>query len=186
LRRTRIRSASIRTRIRSSSHNVIFVSYTTSTSTSTKLYALAEALKLSKDVSSIHRSCSALATKLNDNTPDISSQPTPNDDGRLLSILQTLAVSARPKDMLRIEQILLDFYPILGLRPTSGVYTSILLGLANGGHGEQVLNFLFKMPQLPGRFTPTLEQVHAVLAACSEHSSFQFLQHIVMNIRRMD
>ena len=98
-----------------------------------------------------------------------------------MSILETLAVSARPKDILRIEQTLLDLYPILGLRPTSGVYTSILLGLANGGHGEQLLNFLFKMPQLPGRFMPTLEQVHAILTACSEHSNFQFLQDIVMN-----
>ena len=184
VKRTLIRSASIRTPIRSSLRNVIFVPYTTSTPTSTKLCALAEALKSSKDVSSIHRSCSALATEFKD-TPNISSQPSPIEDVRLLSILQTLAVSARPEDMRGIEQILHDFYPILGMKPTSGVYTSILLGLANGGHDDQVLNFLFKMPQLPGHFTPTLEQVHAILAACSQHSSFQFLQDIVMSIRRM-
>ena len=184
VKRTVIRSASIRTPIRSSLRNVIFVPYTTSTPTSTKLHALAEALKSSKDVSSIHRSCSALATEFKD-TPDISSQPSPNDDARLLFILQTLAVSARPEDMRGIEQILHDFYPILGMKPTSGVYTSILLGLANGGHDDQVLNFLLKMPQLPGHFTPTLYQVHAVLAACSQNSSFQLLQDIVVNIRRM-
>ena len=182
--RTLIRSASIRSPIRSSLRNVIHAPYTTSTSTSTKLQALAEALKSSKDVSSIHRSCSALATEFKD-TPVISSHPSPDDDGRLLSILQTLAVSARPEDMRGIEQILRDFYPILGMKPTSGVYTSILLGLANGGHGDQVLNFLLKMPQLPGHSTPTLEQLHAVLDACSQHSSFQLLQDIVVNIRRM-
>ena len=184
VKRTRIRSASIRTPLRSSLRNVILVRYTTSAPTSTNLHALAEALKSSKDVSSIHRSCSALATEFKD-TSDISSQSTPNDDARLLSILQTLAVSARPEDMRGIEQILRDFYPILGMEPTSGVYTSILLGLANGGHDDQVLNFLVKMPQLPGHFTPTLEQLHAVLAACSQHSSFQLLQDIVMNFRRM-
>ena len=184
VKRTIIRSASIRTPIRSSLRNVILVPYTTSASTSSKLHALAEALKSSKDVSSIHRSCSALATEFID-SPDISSQPSPNDDVRLLSILQTLAVSARPEDMRGIEQILHDFYPILGMKPTSGVYTSILLGLANGGHGDQVLNFLLKMPQLPGHFTPTLEQLHAVLAACSQHSSFKRLQDIAINIRRM-
>ena len=56
----------------------------------------------------------------------------------------------------------------------------------NGGHDDQVFNFLLKIPQLPGRFTPTLEEVHAVLDACSQHSRFQFLQNIVMNIQRMD
>ena len=123
------------------------------------------------DVSSIHRSCSALAAWIKD-TPDIPSQSSPNnDDGRLLSILQSLAVSARPEDMWGIGQILRDFYPILGMKPTSGIYTSILLSLANGGHNDQVLNLLLKMPQLPGHFTPTLEQLHAVLAACSQHSS---------------
>ena len=181
---TLIRSASIRTPIRSSLRNVILLPYTTSTATSTKFHALAEALKSSKDVSSIHRSCSALATEFKD-APDISSQPSPNEDGRLLSILQKLAVSARTEDMRGIEQILHDFYPILGMKPTRGVYTSILLGLANGGHDNQVLNFLLKMPQLPGHFTPTLEQVHAVLAACSQHSSIAFLQDVVVNIRRM-
>ena len=182
VKRTLIRSASIRTPIRSSLRNVILAPY--ATSTSTKLHALAEALKSSKDVFSIHRSCSALATEFKD-IPDISSQPSPNDDVRLLSILQTLAVSARTEDMQRIEQILHDFYPILGMKPTTGVYTSILLGLANGGHDDQVLNVLLKMPKLPGHFTPTLEQVHAVLAACGQHSSFKFLQDIVVNIRRM-
>jgi pentatricopeptide repeat protein len=177
VKRTLIRSAGIRTRIRSSL-------YTTSASTSTKLHALTEALKSSKDVSSILRSCSALATEFKD-SPNISSQLGPNDEDRILSILQTLAVSARPEDMRGIEQILHDFYPILRMKPTSAVYTSILLGLANGGHDNQVLNFLFKMPQLPGHFTPTLEQLHAVLTACSRHSSFQFLQDIVLNIRRM-
>ena len=184
VKRTLIRSASIRTPIHPSFRNAILAPYTTSTSASTKLHTLAEALKSSKDVFSIHRSCSALATAFK-NAPDNSSQPSPNDDGRLLSILQTLAVSARPDDMQRIEQILHDFYPILGMKPTRGVYTSILLGLADGGHDNQVLNFLLKMPQLPGLFTPTLEQVHAVLAACSEHSSFKFLQDVVVNIRRM-
>ena len=176
----------IRTPIRVSLPHAIIVPYTTTTTTpiQTKLHALAEALKSSKDVSSIHRSCSALATEFKD-TPDISTQPRPNDDVRLLSILQTLAVSARPEDMRRIEQILHDFYPILGMKPTSGVYTSILLGLANGRHDDQVLNFLLKMPQLPGHFTPTLHQLHAVLAACSQHSNFQFLQNIVVNMRRM-
>ena len=185
VKRTLIRSAAIRTPIRTSFRNVI--SYTTSAApapTPTKLHALAEALKSSKDVSSIHRSCSALATEFTE-TPDISNQPRPNDDVRLLSVLQTLAVSARPEDMRRIEQILHDFYPILGMEPTARVYTSILLGLANGGHDDQVLNFLVKMPQLPGHFTPTLDQVHAVLAACSQHSNFQLLQNIVMSMRRM-
>jgi pentatricopeptide repeat protein len=180
VKRTLIRSASIRTPIRSS----LSIPYTTSTSTSTKLHALAEALKSSKDVSSIHRSCSALATEFKD-SPDISSQLSPNDDVRLLSILQILAVSARPEDMRGIEQIFHDFYPILGMKPTIGVYTSILLGLANGGHHDQVLNFLLKMPRLPGHFTPSLGQVHAVLEACSKHSSFQLLHDIVTNIRRM-
>ena len=113
-----IRSASIRMPIRSSLRNVILRPYTTSTSTSTKLHTLAEALKSSKDVSSIHRYCPALATEFKE-SPDISSQPSPSDDVRLLSILQTLAVSARPQDMRRIEQILHDFYPILGMKPTS-------------------------------------------------------------------
>ena len=185
VKRTRIRSASIRTHIRYSLRNVILVPYTTtSTPTQSKLHALAEALKSAVDVSSIHRSCSALATEFKD-TPDIPSQPSSNDDARLLSILQTLAVSARPEDMRGIEQILRDFYPVLGMEPTSRVYTSILLGLANGGHNDQVLKFLLKMPQLPGHFTPTLEQLHAVLVACSKHSSFQLLQDIVMNMRRM-
>jgi pentatricopeptide repeat protein len=179
VKRTLIRSAGIRTPIRTSLRI-----YTTSAAP-TKLHELAEALKSSKDVSSIHRFCSALATEFKD-TPDISTQPCPNDDVRLLSILQTLAVSARREDMQRIEQIFHDFYPILGIEPTSRVYTSILLGLADGGHGDQVLNFLLKMPQLPGHFTPTLDQVHAVLAACSQHhSNFQLLQNIVMNMRRM-
>ena len=185
VKRTLIRSANIRTPIRSSLRNVILAPYTTSTSTSTKLQALAEALKSSKDVSSIHRSCSALAAWIKD-TPDIPSQSGPNNnDGRLLSILQSLAVSARAEDMWGIGQILRDFYPILGMKPTSGIYTSILLSLANGGHNDQVLNLLLKMPQLPGHFTPTLEQLHAVLAACSQHSSFKFLQDIVVSIRKM-
>ena len=187
VKRTLTRSAAIRTPIRTSFRNVILVPYTTSAApapTSTKFHALAEALKSSKDVSSIHRSCSALATEFED-TPDISTQPNPNDDVRLLSVLQTLAVSARPEDMRRIEQILHDFYPILGMEPTRRVYTLILLGLANGGHNDQVLNFLIKMPQLPGHFTPTLDQLHAVLTACGQHSDFQLLQDIITNIRRM-
>ncbi|KAF8807831.1 hypothetical protein BYT27DRAFT_7189923 [Phlegmacium glaucopus] len=183
VKRALIRSAGIRTPLRASFRNAILVSYTTSAPTPT-LNTLAEALKSSKDVSSIHRSCSALAAELRD-IPDISPQPRPDDDVRLLSILQTLAVSARPEDMRRIEQILHDFYPILGMKPTSGVYTSILLGLANGGHDDQVLKFLLKMPQLPGHFTPTLDQLHAVLAACSQHSNFQFLRNVVVNMRRM-
>ena len=187
VQRTLIRSVGIRrTPLRASLSNVILVRYTTTTSaqTSTKLHALAEELKSSKDVSSIHRFCSALATEFKD-APDISTLPHPNDDLRLLSILQTLAVSARPEDMRRIGQILHDFCPILGMKPTSGVYTSILLGLANGGHDDQVLNFLLKMPQLPGHFTPTLDQVHAVLSACSQQSNFQLLKNIVLNMRRM-
>ena len=176
VKRTLIYSASICT--------PFFVPYTTSTSTSIKLHALVEVLKLSKDVSSIHRSCLALATEFKD-SPNISSQPSPNDDVYLSSVLQTLAVSARPQDMRRIEQILHDFYPILGMKPTSEVYTSIFLGLANDGHNDEVLNFLIKMPQLQSRFTPTLEQVHAVLAACSQHSSFQLLKDIVVNIQEM-
>ena len=183
VKRTLIRSAGIRTPIRTSLR--IYTTSAAPAPTPTKLHELAEALKSSKDVSSIHRFCSALATEFKD-TSDISTQPSPNDDVRLLSILQTLAVSARREDMQRIEQILHDFYPILGMEPTSRVYTSILLGLADGGHDDQVLNFLLKMPQLPGHFTPTLDQVHAVLAACSQHhSSFQLLQNIVMNMRRM-
>ena len=181
VKRTLVRSASLRSPIRSSLRTGILPYSTTNTPTSTKLHSLVEALKSSKDVSSIQRSCSALATELKDTPVQFS----PNDDIRLLPILQTLAVSARPEDMRGIEQILHDFYPVLGMKPTSGVYTSILLGLANGGHYDQVLNFLFKMPQLPGHFTPSIEQVHAVLAACSKHSSFQFLQNTVMKIRRM-
>ena len=188
VKRTLIRSAGIRTPIRASLRNAIHVPYTTNASipTPTKLHSLAEVLKSSKDVSSIHRSCSALAAEFDD-TSDISTQSRPNNIGdvRLLSILQTLAVSARPEDMRRIEQILRDFYPILGMKPTSGIYTSILLGLANGGHDDQVLKFLLKMPQLPGHFTPTLDQLHAVLAACSQHSNFQLLRNIVVNMRRM-
>ena len=180
VKRAVIRSARTHTPVRVSFRGV---PYTTAAPVP-KLHALAEALKSSKDVSSIHRSCSALAAEFKD-TPHISTQPRPNDDVRLLYILQTLAVSARPEDMHRIEQILHDFYPILGMKPTSAVYTSVLLGLANSGHDDQVLKFLLKMPQLPGHFTPTLDQLHAVLAACSQYSSFQVLRNIVVNVRRM-
>ena len=184
VQRTLIRSLAIRTPVRASLRNVILVPYTTSAPLPTRLYALTEALKSSKDVPSIHRSCSALATEIKD-TSDIPTQPHPDDDLRLLSILQQLAVSAQPDDMRRIEQILHDFYPVLGMKATAGVYTSILLDLANSGHGDQVLTFLFKMPQLPGHFTPTLDELHAVLVACSHHSSFQLLQNIVVNMRRI-
>ena len=147
---------------------------------------LVETLKHSKDLSSIHASCSALATEVKKNQLDSPPQPSPDANDQLLSVLHLLAVSGRAEDIKRIDQILRDFYPLLGLKPSRTVYTSLLRRLAEEGYHQQVQNLLFQMPLLPGHSKPDLYQMHLVLKASSETSTFQFLRDFVTNMRRMN
>ncbi|KDR85458.1 hypothetical protein GALMADRAFT_1324316 [Galerina marginata CBS 339.88] len=156
-----------------------------SSSTTNRFRDLAEALKSSKDLASIHLSCSALAAEVNNSHASLPASLSSSDDDRLLFILHLLAVSGRSEDWRRIEEILRDLRPVLGMKPSSHLYSSMLLRLASEGHHQRALELLLKMPQLPGHFTPDLDQVHLVLETCVETSELQFMQDFVASMRRM-
>ncbi|KAF8167630.1 hypothetical protein B0H34DRAFT_740448 [Crassisporium funariophilum] len=199
VKRTLTRSAGIRTWVRPiQRHNaetfgLVSSSYlsngfatTSAGASASTLDSLAETLKSSKDLATIHRCCSALTAELRDSKVAPPTQISPEDRRRLLFILHLLAVSGRPEDVRRTEEILHDLYPVLGMEPTRAVYTSILRGLLDHHHDEQAQSLLLKMPQLPGHFTPTLDQLHMVMETCSNGlSTFAFVRELFMNMRRM-
>lgn len=152
---------------------------------SSKLKDLAEALKSSQDLPSIHSSCSALRAEVNKTRVLSPFSPSSSDNDRLLSILHLLAVSGREEDWKRIEEILRDLHPVLGIKPSKSVYSSMLLSLAEEGHHRQALELLLKMPQLPGQLTPYLDQIHLVLETCSKTADLPFMKDCVASMRRM-
>ncbi|KIM47753.1 hypothetical protein M413DRAFT_439422, partial [Hebeloma cylindrosporum] len=190
--RTLLRSTGIRTLVRTSHHALVAAPcgrvtyFSTGPAPHAPLSDLVEALKHSKDLSSIHASCSALAAEVKKHDLDSPPRPSPDATDQLLSILHLLAVSGRAEDIHRIDQILRDFYPVLGLKPTRTLYTSLVRRLAEQGHLQQVQNLLLKMPLLPGPSKPDLYQMHLVLNASSETSTFQFLRDFVADMRRMN
>jgi len=190
--RTLIRSTCIRTLVRTKHHALVVaprrtaIYFSTSPTPRAPLSDLVETLKHSNDLSSIHASCSALAAEVKKHDLGSPPQPSPDVNDQLLSILHLLAVSGRAEDIQRIDQILREFYPVLGLKPSRTVYTSLLQRLAEEGHHQQVQNLLLQMPRLPGSSKPDLYQMHLVLKASSETSTFQFLRDFVANMRRMN
>ncbi|KAF8913115.1 hypothetical protein CPB84DRAFT_1760378 [Gymnopilus junonius] len=71
------------------------------------------------------------------------------------------------------------------MKPSKSVYSSMLLHLAEEQCHRQAFELLLKMPQLPGRITPELDQIHLILETCSETADLQFMKDCVANMRRM-
>nr|AAZ14909.1 conserved hypothetical protein [Coprinellus disseminatus] len=74
---------------------------------------------------------------------------------------------------------------VFGIRPTLEIYTTIVESLAEKAHPRVGLNFLAKMPTLPGSFVPTIGHFIAVLEPAIEKASFTFVRDAVANMHRL-
>lgn len=144
--------------------------YAAQTSSSRNIDNLIESLRSSGDVSSIRHAYSALASELKNSNAQ---PPAPFDDnGSMVSVLQSLATSGQPEDTRIIHKILTDLSPILGIIPSNNLYTLILQALVDNGHEEQAHSFLLDIPRLPHNISPDIEQFHLVLESCTRLPTF--------------
>ena len=158
-------------------------SFATSTDSTSKIDVLAQTLGNFDHVSTIHTTYHQFVEELR-KAKMIKPTPSPLQQNQLIGILQSLAKSGRPEDLQRIEEILHDLQPMLGIEPTMDYYSAIIRGLIDRGNVATVHNWLLKMPKLPGFFAPTLEHFHTFLEACTEISTFKVMRAIVFDMRR--
>ncbi|KAJ3516084.1 hypothetical protein NLJ89_g1348 [Agrocybe chaxingu] len=165
------------------------VAYSTSTNApnARRLEDLFNSLHASQDVASIHRTCSALIELVKHRNTTSLPLPAPSsgDRQRILSSLHVLASSGLPEDLARICEMLRDLCPVLGLNPTTNIYSALLRTFVNQGHVQMAYEFLSKMPQLPGNRKASLEQIHFFLRSCSEIAPTEFVQDIATSIERL-
>ncbi|RXW24005.1 hypothetical protein EST38_g1843 [Candolleomyces aberdarensis] len=101
------------------------------------------------------------------------------------SILRKLASSGRPEDIQRIQELLYDLEPVFDMPPSLDLYTTIVEGLAEKIQPQVALDFLKKMPTLPGRYIPTIDHFLVVLEASVDQAPFEFVRSAVHNMHRM-
>nr|AFB35529.1 pentatricopeptide repeat containing protein [Volvariella volvacea] len=104
---------------------------------------------------------------------------------QVVELLETLAASARPPDLQRIDQILDELTPVFGIEPSIDIYSAIITQLVKRAGPQTVLRWLQSMPTRPGHFSPTLEHYHLFLEAIlrSPSPSFKFMRNLVLTMR---
>lgn len=100
------------------------------------------------------------------------------------TLLDALAASGRPSDLQRIENILADMPQVFLVNPTSETHTIIIRALIQRGNTDTVLRWFRAMQDKPPFITPTLEQYHIFLEACTDLSSFKFMRNLVLSMRK--
>ncbi|KIK70708.1 hypothetical protein GYMLUDRAFT_184601 [Collybiopsis luxurians FD-317 M1] len=107
-------------------------------------------------------------------------------NNELESILETLALSALPEDLSRIEQILSDMINVYNLPPTTETHTVIIRALIQRATFQTVKHWLEQMPKKPGGVKPTIDHYHVVLEAGPRFCSFKNMMQLVRDMRESD
>ncbi|KAJ2914264.1 hypothetical protein MD484_g6153, partial [Candolleomyces efflorescens] len=144
----------------------------------------ADALKTAKDPSTIHSIYPTFVEELRKAKFASQTEP-PLQKQDVTSILRKLASSGRPEDIQRIRELLYDLEPVLDMRPSLDLYTTIVEGFAEKIQPQVAFDFLKKMPTLPGRYVPTMDHFLTVLEASVDQVSFLFIRNAVQNMHRM-
>lgn len=106
------------------------------------------------------------------------------DKNEIETMLQTLALSAHPEDLSRIEQILSDMTKVFNLPPTPETHAVIIRALIQKGSFQTVKLWLEHMPKKPGGVKPTLYHHHLVLEAGPQFCSFKNMEQLVQDMRQ--
>lgn len=142
-----------------------------------------EELKAPKHLHAIHDNYPALVTQLREQRRSTPVAP-PLNKHHLIDILQKLGESGRPGDLQRIEDILADMSFVFGVEPSPDIHTIILHALKKNGNLQTMYRWLLHIPSRPGNFSPTINQYHIVLEACSELGSFKQMRNMVLSMRK--
>ena len=100
----------------------------------------------------------------------------PFEESRILHILDTLARSARPRDLALIETILENFSSLCGLSVTVEVHDRIIRGLLKHKNTRTLLNWLAKMRQKPGGIRPCLRHWYMFFEHCADVGHVDIIQ----------
>ncbi|TEB38889.1 hypothetical protein FA13DRAFT_415226 [Coprinellus micaceus] len=144
----------------------------------------ADTLKTTKDLSTIHAVYPTFVEGLRKARLK-SHTDTPLVEEDVRNILGALAASGRPQDLQRIDELLHDLESVFGIQPTPEIYTTIVESFAQKAHPRIGLNFLAKMPILPGSFIPIVDHFIAVLEPAIEKAPFSFVRDAVANMHRL-
>ena len=110
--------------------------------------------------------------------------PSPLSQQQLIIILDTLGSSGRPADLKCIGEMISDMPTVFGMEPTIEIHTVIIRALIRHGNIHSVLRWLQSMPLRAGHITPTLEQFHLFLEACTELATFKFMRNVIKSMRQ--
>lgn len=89
-----------------------------------------------------------------------------DDEERLVFILKLLAQSGRPEDIARIDEILVNLFPLLQIPASRDVYNTILQSLVDADHGAQAREFLTRIHRSPDHPDADIDQLNIVLKGC--------------------
>ncbi|TFK77360.1 pentatricopeptide repeat-containing protein [Pluteus cervinus] len=154
---------------------------------SPKLSSLVEKITVAKEPPIIHTVYPALVAELKQFqqlTPTTSTEP-PLKREDVVRLLETLATSARPADLQRLDEALEDLLPVFGIPPSLDIYTTIIRAMVKQMNSHTMYRWIFSMPNRPGHFSPTVEQFNIFLEACVGTTSFKFMRNTVMNMKRV-